>query len=228
MSASVCPLRDLGNSTSHCHISFTSVELCLATCTNCLMNSLLEREVVHDPFAFLSSLNVQCTRYKPHPPLSIQDTLGDLLWMGTYTRPSTIKDPFVNGHLQWHPVASLQTSARDKRATRECCSTHSRVLCSTHAKSTVTRCTSVACASSVCVCTRVTVCVRMCYCVCKCCRMCECKQHCEYEQTCVYKQNCMCKCVVITCASVSHVAILKLWGQREDGFKASVQGGQTR
>ena len=41
-------------------------ELLLASCTNCLTSSLLERKVVNTPFAFLYSFNMLCT--KPCPP----------------------------------------------------------------------------------------------------------------------------------------------------------------
>ena len=72
-------------------------------------------------------------------------------------------------------------------------------------------------------------CARVCYCVCaRGLSVCECERNCEYERNRVCERNCMCKRVLITCASVSHVAVLKLQGQREDGFEASVQGGQTK
>ena len=69
LSVSLPPPRSRERSVASPRFFYQHKELCLATCTNCLTSSLLERQVVNAPFAFRSGLNVRRTnhaRYSVH------------------------------------------------------------------------------------------------------------------------------------------------------------------
>ena len=72
------PLRSRERNIALPRFLYQCKELCLMTCTNCLMSSLLECKVVNAPFVFFRGLNVQHT--KSHPPLSIQDIPRDFVY----------------------------------------------------------------------------------------------------------------------------------------------------